>query len=167
MTLKKNRKWVEQEQYYSSWFWVGLLLCNWLQVWRVWFIKGGTRGRRNMVPGIGGCFALSASVNKRPQSWHVATSIKNSALIRQQMSSWFCNLSQTILVFKCFADVFWFMYIQVKDSVVGYKKGDRLTLWKTKKLCFSNKFSHNFLVQQPGANLLIIIIKFTCFQLRK
>lgn len=60
------------------------------------------------------------------------------------MSSWFCNLSQTILVFKCFADVFWYMYIQVKDSVVGYKKGDRLTLWKTKKLCFSNKFSHNF-----------------------
>lgn len=83
------------------------------------------------------------------------------------MSSWFCNLSQTILVFKCFADVFWYMYIQVKDSVVGYKKGDRLTLWKTKKLCFSNKFSHNFFVQQPGANLLIIIIKFTCFQLRK
>lgn len=52
------------------------------------------------------------------------------------MSSWFCNLSQTILVFKCFADVFWYMYIQVKDSVVGYKKGDRLTLWKTKKVVF-------------------------------
>lgn len=49
------------------------------------------------------------------------------------MSSWFCNLSQTILVLKCFADVFWYMYIQVKISVVGYKKGDRLTLWKTKK----------------------------------
>lgn len=86
-----------------------LLLCNWLQVWRVWFINGGTYGQRNMVPGVGGCFALSASVNKRPQSWHVATSIKNSESIRQQISSLFCNLSQTILVFKCFADVFWYI----------------------------------------------------------